>query len=87
MAKVREKIITHHEKPLAIYAFSRDEQAALDFITTIQSGDAQINDMLTHAMCPQLPFGGIGPSGMGKYHGKTSFDIYSHKRSIRTVKA
>ncbi|WKX27930.1 NAD(P)-dependent benzaldehyde dehydrogenase MdlD [Tatumella ptyseos] len=87
LAKVREKIITHHEKPLAIYAFSRDEQAALDFITTIQSGDAQINDMLTHAMCPQLPFGGIGPSGMGKYHGKTSFDIYSHKRSIRTVKA
>lgn len=87
LANVREKIITHHEKPLAIYAFSRDEQAALDFITTIQSGDAQINDMLTHAMCPQLPFGGIGPSGMGKYHGKTSFDIYSHKRSIRTVKA
>ena len=87
LASVREKIITHHEKPLAIYAFSQDEQAALDFITTIQSGDAQINDMLTHAMCPQLPFGGIGPSGMGKYHGKTSFDIYSHKRSIRTVKA
>ena len=87
LASVREKISTYHEKPLAIYAFSQDEQAAIDFIATIQSGDAQINDMLTHAMCPQLPFGGIGPSGMGKYHGKTSFDIYSHKRSIRTVKA
>ena len=87
LSTVRENIITYHEKPLAIYAFSRDTDAALAFISTIQSGDAQINDMLTHAMCPQLPFGGIGPSGMGKYHGKTSFDIYSHKRSIRTVKA
>ncbi|WP_241607613.1 NAD(P)-dependent benzaldehyde dehydrogenase MdlD [Rosenbergiella australiborealis] len=87
LATVRKNIIEHHEKPLALYVFSRNEQAALDFISTIQSGDAQINDALTHAMCPQLPFGGIGPSGMGKYHGKTSFDIYSHKRSIRTVKA
>lgn len=83
----RKNIITHHEKPLAIYVFSRNEQAALEFISTIQSGDCQINDILTHVMCPQLPFGGIGASGMGKYHGKSSFDIYSHKRSIRVVKA
>ncbi|WP_416414281.1 NAD(P)-dependent benzaldehyde dehydrogenase MdlD [Pantoea sp. App145] len=81
----RQKIIAHHAKPLAIYAFSRDESSALAFIKTVQSGDAQINDILTHALSPQLPFGGIGPSGMGKYHGKSSFDTFSHTRSIRIV--
>ncbi|MBM7342057.1 NAD(P)-dependent benzaldehyde dehydrogenase MdlD [Pantoea coffeiphila] len=81
----RQNIITRHAKPLALYAFSRDEERALAFIKSIQSGDAQINDILTHVLSAELPFGGIGPSGMGKYHGKASFDVYSHRRSVRTV--
>lgn len=75
----------YHAKPLAIYAFSRDESKALAFVKTVQSGDAQINDILTHALSSQLPFGGIGASGMGKYHGQSSFETYSHTRSIRVV--
>lgn len=81
----RQNIITRHAKPLALYAFSRNEERALAFVKSIQSGDAQINDILTHVLSAQLPFGGIGPSGMGKYHGRASFDVYSHRRSVRTV--
>ena len=81
----RENIIRYHDKPLALYVFSRDTHRALEFISTVQSGDAQINDALSHVLSTQLPFGGIGPSGMGKYHGKASFDTCSHQRSVRTV--
>ncbi len=81
----RENIIRYHDKPLALYVFSRDTGRALEFISTVQSGDAQINDALSHVLSTQLPFGGIGPSGMGKYHGKASFDTCSHQRSVRTV--
>lgn len=81
----RENIVRYHDKPLALYVFSCDTTRALEFISTVQSGDAQINDALSHVLSTQLPFGGIGPSGMGKYHGKASFDTCSHQRSVRTV--
>lgn len=83
----RQKITAYHAKPLAVYVFSRDISGALKFIKTVQSGDAQINDILTHALSSQLPFGGIGCSGIGKYHGKASFLTYSHTRSVRIVAA
>ncbi len=85
LAECREKIIQYHEKPLALYVFSQDTDRALEFINSVQSGDAQINDALSHVLSTQLPFGGIGPSGMGKYHGKASFTTCSHQRSIRTL--
>jgi aldehyde dehydrogenase (NAD+) len=78
-----ENINHYHPKPLAAYVFSTNLDKAHILINHIQSGDAQINDVLTHALCGQLPFGGIGPSGMGKYHGKESFFTFSHKKSIR----
>lgn len=87
LTECRENIIRYHARPLALYIFSRDTEKALWFIKTVQSGDAQINDIMTHVLSSELPFGGIGPSGIGKYHGKFSFDIYSHVRSIRTVRA
>lgn len=78
-------VVHYHPKPLAVYVFTQDESLGHHVINSIQSGDAQINDVLTHALSSELPFGGIGPSGMGKYHGKTSFDTYSHQKSIRIV--
>lgn len=69
-------------KPLALYAFSKDSQ----FIDTIKnrttSGGLNINDCLMHLANPELPFGGVGSSGMGSYHGKYSFDCFTHEKAV-----
>ena len=72
----------YHPKPLALYVFTKDEAAGLNIIDSIQSGDAQINGVLLHAFSPYLPFGGIGASGMGEYHGQFSLHAFTHKKSI-----
>ncbi|KAA9001320.1 aldehyde dehydrogenase family protein [Affinibrenneria salicis] len=80
-----EQVNRHHPKPLAFYVFTKDERRGNQIINQIQSGDAQVNSILTHAFTSALPFGGIGPSGMGEYHGKYSFAAFSHRKSIRFV--
>lgn len=75
----------HHPKPLAVYVFTRNPQAAMPVITNIQSGDAQVNGVMLHAFSPYLPFGGVGASGMGEYHGHYSFLTFTHKKSVRIV--
>jgi aldehyde dehydrogenase (NAD+) len=75
----------HHPKPLAVYVFTRDMEQAQTVITQIQSGDAQVNGVMLHAFSPYLPFGGIGASGMGEYHGHYSFLTFTHKKSLRIV--
>nr|WP_113868879.1 aldehyde dehydrogenase family protein [Brenneria salicis]NMN90262.1 aldehyde dehydrogenase (NAD+) [Brenneria salicis ATCC 15712 = DSM 30166]RBP58770.1 aldehyde dehydrogenase (NAD+) [Brenneria salicis ATCC 15712 = DSM 30166]RLM31160.1 aldehyde dehydrogenase [Brenneria salicis ATCC 15712 = DSM 30166] len=82
---VIKQINENHPKPLALYVFTKNEQQGSEIINQIQSGDAQVNGILTHAMSSELPFGGIGPSGMGEYHGKYSFEAFSHRKSIRFV--
>ena len=73
--------INSGEKPLALYYFGK-KNAAEKVITETSSGGVCINDTLMHISNHNLPFGGVGASGMGSYHGKESFLAFSHKRSV-----
>jgi len=79
-------INTHHPQPLAAYVFSRDTDRARAIIDAIPSGDAGINALLLHAASPYLPFGGVGGSGMGCYHGEFSYQAFTHPKSLRVKK-
>ncbi|MFN6044350.1 MAG: aldehyde dehydrogenase family protein, partial [Verrucomicrobiota bacterium] len=68
--------------PLAMYAFTHDRKIQDRLLNEIRSGGACINDTLMHLIGRELPFGGLGESGMGASHGKASFDAFSHRRSI-----
>lgn len=70
------------EKPLALYYFSSSKKKAQKVINTVSFGGGCMNDTLYHLANPHLPFGGVGQSGMGAYHGKASFDMFSHRKSI-----
>jgi aldehyde dehydrogenase (NAD+) len=69
-------------KPLAIYIFSRDRKTQDQLLERIPSGGGCINDTVMHLTVPTLPFGGVGASGFGRYHGKAGFDNFSHQRGI-----
>ncbi len=72
------------DKPLALYSFS-DDHAENDYVVgRVTSGGACVNGTLLHISNPQLPFGGVGESGMGAYHGKFGFDTFSHRRGVHT---
>jgi aldehyde dehydrogenase (NAD+) len=75
-------IISKYEKPLALYVFSDDLKFAKRMIERHSFGGGAINDTVTHFVNHRMPFGGVGNSGMGSYHGKGSFDTFSHKKSI-----
>lgn len=74
--------VNDQPKPLAFYFFSDNERHQKKILDNTISGGICINDTLSHIIPNALPFGGIGPSGMGNYHGKASFDTFSHKRSM-----
>ena len=74
--------IAHHKNPLALYVFSEDENFSEDIINRFSFGGGCVNDTISHVASPYLPFGGIGSSGMGNYHGKASFDTFTHTKSI-----
>jgi len=76
------KIINGRPKPLALYIFSENRAVQDNIIASASYGGGCINDVLQYETFPFIPFGGIGQSGMGSYHGKTSFDTFSHKKSI-----
>lgn len=69
-------------KPLALYFFSKNKEHQDQVLRETSSGGACINDTLVHMAFPALPFGGIGDSGIGRYHGKAGFDTFSHQRSV-----
>lgn len=77
-----QKIINLHPNPLALYLFSQEEKDLDYILDTIPFGGGAFNDTLTHLSTVTLPFGGVGQSGMGAYHGKYSFDTFSRKVSI-----
>ncbi|NXC84798.1 AL3B1 dehydrogenase, partial [Cercotrichas coryphoeus] len=72
--------INSRERPLALYAFSSNDKVVKQVLERTSSGGFCGNDTLMHMTLPSLPFGGIGNSGLGLYHGKFSFDIFSHHR-------
>ena len=74
--------VNNQEKPLALYYFGQNKKKARYVLQNASSGGACINDVVTHVANTHLPFGGVGSSGTGAYHGKYSFDTFSHTRSI-----
>ncbi len=75
-------IIANYSKPLALYVFSEDEKFSEKILKTYSFGGGAINDVVIQIVNKKLPFGGVGSSGNGAYHGKHSFDTFSHKKSI-----
>uniref|UniRef100_G3US35 Aldehyde dehydrogenase n=1 Tax=Meleagris gallopavo TaxID=9103 RepID=G3US35_MELGA len=75
------EFINRREKPLALYVFSNDKKLIKRVISETSSGGVTGNDVIMHFFLSTLPFGGVGNSGMGAYHGKHSFDTFSHHRS------
>ncbi|MCU1694101.1 MAG: calB 2 [Mycobacterium sp.] len=69
-------------KPLALYVFTSSRQLARNLIDRIPSGGAVVNHVAMHCLVPQLPFGGVGASGMGAYHGRWGFEALSHRRAV-----
>ena len=77
-----DKIILSNPDPLALYVFSNDKEFSENIIRRYRFGGGVVNDTIIHLTNPNLPFGGIGNSGYGSYHGKSSFDLFTHKKSI-----
>jgi aldehyde dehydrogenase (NAD+) len=75
-------IIGKNPKPLASYIFTRDKKLANEFLRKTQSGSAGINDTVIQIASPYLPYGGVGSSGLGRYHGRKSFETFSNMRSV-----
>ena len=73
--------ITAREKPLALYYFGPEKQGR-EIMAHTSSGGACLNDTIMHIVSEALPFGGVGNSGMGRYHGRESFDAFSHRRAV-----
>jgi aldehyde dehydrogenase (NAD+) len=69
-------------KPLALYVFAQRDDVIDDIVDGTTSGGVCVNQTLLHLVPADLPFGGVGDSGMGAYHGKTGFDAFSHRKSV-----
>ncbi|MDQ0253967.1 aldehyde dehydrogenase (NAD+) [Evansella vedderi] len=74
--------IRKRPSPLALYLFSKSKDTQEYIMENLQFGGGCINDTLMHLATPYLPFGGVGESGMGAYHGKYSFDTFTHEKSV-----
>ncbi|SFR65431.1 aldehyde dehydrogenase [Anaeromicropila populeti] len=79
-------IIRKNRYPLSLYLYTRNKELEKFVIETFEFGGGCINNGILHLVNPNLPFGGVGNSGMGRYHGKSSFDAFSHKKSILKTK-
>lgn len=75
-------IVNSKEKPLALYVFSEDKSFVDKILNNISFGGGCVNDTIMHLSNPHLPFGGVGHSGMGNYHGRYSFESFTHQKSI-----
>lgn len=75
-------IIFSYEKPLSLYIFSNDSRKAKSWMQEFSFGGGAINDTIIQIINKRLPFGGVGHSGIGSYHGKKTFDIFSHHKPV-----
>ncbi|MBL4790337.1 MAG: coniferyl aldehyde dehydrogenase [Kordiimonadaceae bacterium] len=82
--KVEEAVdyVNEHERPLALYYFGSDQAEEGDVLARTTSGGVTVNDVLWHGAHENLPFGGVGNSGMGRYHGYDGFLEFSHQKSV-----
>lgn len=76
------RFVQSRPKPLALYLFTRDKEMERAVFDRCSFGGGCVNDAIVHLACSGLPFGGVGNSGMGSYHGKQSFDTFTHYRSV-----
>ncbi len=76
------EIIKGKSSPLALYVFAGDKKVTQYIIDTVRYGGGCVNDTLMHIVSPYMPFGGVGASGMGAYHGKYGFDTFTHYKSV-----
>lgn len=77
-----KQFVKERDKPLSSYIFSKDKEQCQTWVNEISSGSQCINDVIMFNAVPELPFGGVGPSGMGQYSGKAGFDNFSHLKSV-----
>jgi aldehyde dehydrogenase (NAD+) len=75
-------LVNQRPKPLALYFFGRDRAQQEQVLAQTSSGGVCVNDTMLHLTVTDLPFGGVGASGMGSYHGKASFDLFSHRKAV-----
>ncbi|XP_059059011.1 aldehyde dehydrogenase, dimeric NADP-preferring isoform X3 [Achroia grisella] len=75
------KFINEREKPLVLYVFTENKKTLKSFVQNTSSGGMCVNDTVMHMGVETLPFGGVGYSGIGAYHGKATFDTFTHKKS------
>ena len=76
------RYINKRDKPLALYYFSEDKNNIKKIIKETSSGGVTINDTILHVGTTNLPFGGVGTSGMGAYHGEKSFTTFTHEKGV-----
>ncbi|HVP83190.1 MAG TPA: coniferyl aldehyde dehydrogenase [Rhizomicrobium sp.] len=74
--------VNDHDRPLGLYYFGQDSKEQEDVLTNTTSGGVSVNDVIMHISMEDLPFGGIGPSGMGAYHGVDGFKTFSHAKAV-----
>jgi len=74
--------VNAHPRPLALYYFDEDAKRVERMLTATISGGVTVNDVLYHIALNSLPFGGVGPSGMGAYHGRAGFETFSLKKAV-----
>lgn len=77
-----KELIGHFEKPLAFYLFTRNRRMVDWALKTFSFGGGCVNDTIVHLTSPYMPFGGVGASGMGSYHGRKGFETFSHQKSV-----
>ncbi len=83
-SKVEETIayVNDHPRPLGLYYFGSDADEQRKVLSRTTSGGVTVNDVIMHVAQEDLPFGGVGPSGMGAYHGRDGFQTFSHRKSV-----
>jgi acyl-CoA reductase-like NAD-dependent aldehyde dehydrogenase len=74
--------VNERPQPLGLYVFAEDEDVTEQILEATNSGDACVNDCSIHPLIPELPFGGVGNSGMGKYHGRWGFEAFTNARGV-----
>ena len=75
-------LVNRRPKPLALYVFAEDRNAADAVLNATSSGGACVNHVVLHITPPDLPFGGVGEAGIGRYHGQSGFDTFSNLKSV-----
>ena len=81
------RLVNKGDKPLAAYIFSNNRAEQQRVFTEVPAGGAVANHIAMHVLVPQLPFGGVGASGMGAYHGKWGFEAFSHRKATLVMRA